>query len=71
MLDLAKAFDRAGIAVAYQYCDTNLSPHGDFHLSGLDVDAISTRRPFEKYSISKRVVSELDYGWKSTIAFRR
>jgi hypothetical protein len=46
MLDLAKAFNRAGLGVAYQYCDTNLSPHGDFDHSGVDVDAISTRRHY-------------------------
>ena len=65
MLDLAEAMKRAGHEVTYAYCDTNLSPHADFAAAEVPVTPISTRRPFEKYSVIRRVVNELEYGWGS------
>ena len=65
MLDLAEALHRAGHNTTYQYCDTNLSPHADFTRAGVMTSAISTRVPFEKYKVSKRVICELQYGWGS------
>ena len=71
MLDLAAALQRAGHDVTYQYCDTNLSPHGDFENAPVTVEAISTRTPFEKYKVGKRILSELEYGWGSARTLRQ
>ena len=71
MLDLAEALQRAGNDTTYTYCDTNLSPHAAFDDAEVPVQPISTRRPFEKYSIARRVINELEYGWGSARVLRR
>jgi glycosyltransferase involved in cell wall biosynthesis len=71
MLDLATALQSAGHHTVYAYCDTNLSPHAAFEAAAVPVQPISTRLPFEKYSVFRRIISELEYGWGSAKLIRR
>ena len=48
MVDLAVAMQRSGTDVVYDYCDTNLSPHGDFDTAPVPIEAISTREPIRE-----------------------
>jgi colanic acid biosynthesis glycosyl transferase WcaI len=71
MVDLAEALKSAGHETTYAFCDTNLSPHGSFESASVSVVPISTKRPFEKYKVARRVVAELEYGWGSARLIRR
>lgn len=68
---LARKLASRGLDVTHLYCDSFQTPHGAVG-SDADGDArycsigISLRRPFVKYSAGKRLLQEIEYGWRAS-----
>jgi glycosyltransferase involved in cell wall biosynthesis len=71
---LARQLAQAGMQVTHVYCDSFQTPRGDVggadDGTGFTSVAVSTRKPFAKYSTRRRLMHELEYGWKAARAIR-
>lgn len=73
-VQLARHLASSGLRSTHLYCSSFQTPHGDVGdedaETGFRSIAVSTRKPFAKYSTGRRLLQELEYGWRAARAIR-
>ncbi|MFK8025107.1 MAG: glycosyltransferase family 4 protein [Ilumatobacter sp.] len=73
-VQLARHLADAGYDCTHVFCDSFQTPKGEVggadEESGFRSIALTTRKPFAKYSTRRRFVHELEYGWKAARTIR-